>query len=164
MDNMNSSTLVATLIDAVAAHIKAQLTPALSRMVDDKIAEANTSGIAAAAALDVEQFSGVIVTAIENDSAVQDSIADIVREVLERGGAGDLSDHREFRDLESQVSDLDSRLGEVESYDNRLDALESQVGTLTDAIESRTEFMTPRGDVHPEFEAAVKRVLRDMAA
>lgn len=161
---MDNNALVATLIDAAAAHIKAQLTPALSRMIDDKIAEANTSGIAAAAALDHEQFSSVIATAIENDSAVQESIADIVREVLERGGAGDLTDHSEFRDLASQVSDLDSRLDDVENYDGRLDALESQVGTLIDAIEARAEFMTPRGDVHPEFEAAVKRVLRDTAA
>ncbi len=153
---MDNNALVATLIDAVVSHIKAQLTPALSRMIDDKIAEANASGVAAAAALDHEQFASVIAVVIERDSTVRDCINDIVTEAFERGG-GDLNDHHEFRDLVSRVSDVEDFESRIDHHDSRLDELESRV-------DAHAEFMTPRGDVHPEFAAAVKRVLRDMAA
>lgn len=155
---MDNNALVTTLMNAVVAHITAELTPSILRMIDVKIAEANASGVAAAAALDHEQFAGVIAVVIERDSTVRDCISDLVTEAVERLTAGsDLTDHSEFRDLESRVSDVEDFESRIDHHDSRLDELESRV-------DAHTEFMAPHGDVHPALEIAVKRILRDMAA
>ena len=128
---MDNNAFVAALMDTIVSHITAQLTPALSRMIDDKIAEANTSGVAAAAALDHEQFSAVIATVIENDSTVRDCIGDLVTEAVERITAGsDLTDHSEFRDLESRVSDVEDFESRIDFHASRLDELEVEIAQL----------------------------------
>lgn len=155
---MDNNAFVAALLDTIVSHITARLTPTLSRMINDKIAEANVSGVAAAAALDHEQFAGVIAVVIERDSTVRDCISDLVTGAVERITAGsDLTDHSEFRDLESRVSD-------VEDFESRIDHHDSRLGKLESRVDAHAEFMTPHGDVHPALEIAVKRILRDMAA
>lgn len=145
-------------VSAFVTQLVEQLKPEIAAIVHQQISEANRCGVAAAIALDYMQFSDTIACAIENDTSTRSAATALVEELVRGFLTGELSDHREFRDLEARVTDVEDFEKLIDHNDSRLDEQEAKVDHLDSRLDELNAVAYRLDSRIDELEADVDRL------
>lgn len=149
-----SSTPQAPLFNAFMQDLAKQLVPLVMAEITTTLKAQTNAESMGMIALDPNNISLPVYTLLSQDTAIRETIRDLISDQV---SDIDLSDFRDFRDLVSKVDDVDAKIDDID-----FDDLQGKIATLEEKVGELEENSGTKIDADDsDFSDAVLQVLRN---
>lgn len=149
-----SSTPQAPLFNAFMQDLAKQLVPLVMAEITTTLKAQTNAESMGMIALDPNNISLPVYTLLSQDTAIRDTVRDMISDQV---SDIDLSDFRDFRELVSKVDDMDAKIDDID-----FDDLQGKIATLEEKVGELEENSGAKIDADDsDFSDAVLQVLRN---
>lgn len=149
-----SSTPQAPLFNAFMQDLAKQLVPLVMAEITTTLKAQTNAESMGMIALDPNNISLPVYTLLSQDTAIRETIRDLISDQV---SDIDLSDFRDFRELVSKVDDVDAKIDDID-----FDDLQGKIATLEEKVGELEENSGAKIDADDsDFSDAVLQVLRN---
>ena len=149
-----SSTPQAPLFNAFMQDLAKQLVPLVMAEITTTLKAQTNAESMGMIALDPNNLSLPVYTLLSQDTAIRETIRDLISDQV---GDIDLDDYRDFRDVVSKVDDMDAKIDDID-----FDDLQGKIATLEEKVGELEENSSTKIDADDsDFSDAVLQVLRN---